>query len=124
MHDVITAWPQWTVVTLLVILHTCITFLVDVPGCGKGYIGPGGLDEGGNYYNCTGGVAGYMDRQVFGQHMYKDPPCKRVYETMVYYDPEGRLNVHVQRFPQLRRYNDTGDRMVSGRSDITSMFSA
>lgn len=76
---------------MLVILHTCVTFLVNVHECGKGYIGPGGLDEGGKYYNCTGGVAGYIDRQVFGNHMYKKPVCQRVYENVVLFDPEGKI---------------------------------
>lgn len=67
-----------------------MTFLSDVPGCGKGYLGPGGLDDGEKYFNCTGGVAGYIDRAVFGNHMYKHAACKRVYENVVNYDPEGR----------------------------------
>lgn len=74
---------------MLIIVHTCVTFLVDVPGCGKGYLGPGGLSDGGRYYNCTGGVSGYLDREIFGKHMYKRPPCWKIYETTVYFDPEG-----------------------------------
>ena len=73
----------------IVIIHTCLTFLVDVPGCGRGYLGPGGLEDGEKHVNCTGGVAGYIDRAVFGNHMYKHPPCEKLYETKVYYDPEG-----------------------------------
>ena len=84
------AWPQWLFVISLVIIHTCVTFLADVPGCGRGYLGPGGLDEGGKHYNCTGGVAGYIDRQIFGEHMYKNSACKKLYETNVYFDPEGK----------------------------------
>ncbi|KAJ8930660.1 hypothetical protein NQ314_016522 [Rhamnusium bicolor] len=61
------------------------------PNCGKGYLGPGGLDNYGKYFNCTGGVAGYIDRAVFGNHMYKHPPCQKLYENKVYYDPEGIL---------------------------------
>ncbi|XP_044269660.1 heparan-alpha-glucosaminide N-acetyltransferase-like [Tribolium madens] len=91
IYDVAVAWPQWLFVTILVIIHTCITFLVHVPGCGKGYLGPGGLDDHGKFYNCTGGVAGYIDRQVFGEHMYKNPACKKLYEIDVYFDPEGIL---------------------------------
>lgn len=91
IHDIISAWPQWTVIAVLIINHTCVTFLADVPDCGKGYLGPGGLDDGGKHFNCTGGVAGYIDRQVFGNHMYKNPPCKKVYENVVFYDPEGEI---------------------------------
>lgn len=72
-------------------LHTCITFLVDVPGCGRGYLGPGGLDDFGKFFNCTGGVAGYIDRKTFGNHMYKNAACHRLYETPLNFDPEGIL---------------------------------
>ncbi|XP_023026506.2 heparan-alpha-glucosaminide N-acetyltransferase [Leptinotarsa decemlineata] len=89
--DIKKSFRQWITVSLLVFIHTCITFLVDVPSCGRGYLGPGGLDEGGKYFNCTGGVAGYIDRAVFGHHMYKHPACQKVYENVVYYDPEGIL---------------------------------
>ncbi|XP_066256194.1 heparan-alpha-glucosaminide N-acetyltransferase-like [Euwallacea similis] len=91
VSDVIQAWPQWLFMLMVVAFHTCITFLVDVPDCGKGYLGPGGLDDGGKHFNCTGGVTGYIDRQFFGEHMYKRPDCKKVYETTVYFDPEGIL---------------------------------
>lgn len=62
---------------------------MEVPGCGRGYLGPGGLHDYGQYYNCTGGVAGYIDRKLFGEHMYKHPTCQKIYETVLYYDPEG-----------------------------------
>nr|CAH7743930.1 unnamed protein product [Callosobruchus chinensis] len=91
VYDIISAWPQWLIVSVLVFIHTCVTFLAEVPGCGRGYLGPGGLDEGGKYQNCTGGVAGYIDREVFGNHMYRHPACERVYENSVFYDPEGIL---------------------------------
>jgi heparan-alpha-glucosaminide N-acetyltransferase len=99
------AWPQWLFVTVLVIIHTCVTFLANVPGCGKGYLGPGGLDDHGDFFNCTGGIAGYIDRQVFGEHMYRNAACKKLYEIDVYLDPEGNLKqlsvcilVHLSRF--------------------------
>lgn len=60
-----------------------------MPGCGKGYLGPGGLHDGGKHFNCTGGAAGYIDRQVFGKHMYTHPTCHKIYETKLFYDPEG-----------------------------------
>lgn len=91
VQDVIVAWPQWTMVLIFITLHTLITFTVNVPECGRGYIGPGGLHDGGKYYNCTGGVAGYIDRTVFGEHIYNHPTCKKVYETTVHYDPEGNI---------------------------------
>jgi heparan-alpha-glucosaminide N-acetyltransferase len=91
IYDVAVAWPQWLFVTVLVIIHTCVTFLANVPGCGKGYLGPGGLDDHGDFFNCTGGIAGYIDRQVFGEHMYRNAACKKLYEIDVYLDPEGIL---------------------------------
>lgn len=71
------------------IVHTCITFLLPVPGCPVGYLGPGGLADDGKYENCTGGAAGYLDRVIFGSHMYKTPSCHVMYETKVAFDPEG-----------------------------------
>lgn len=91
IEDILVAWPQWLVVICLVALHTCFTFLLPVPGCPSGYLGPGGLHDGGIYENCTGGAAGYMDRMVFGTHMYKSASCHIMYETTVRYDPEGLL---------------------------------
>lgn len=69
-----------------------MTYLVEVPGCGRGYVGPGGLDEHEQFMNCTGGVAGYIDREVFGRHMYKGAVCRKVYETKQLFDPEGILS--------------------------------
>lgn len=85
------AWPQWIFVLVLVLIHTCLTFFVNVPGCGRSYLGPGGLDNHGNYTNCTGGVAGYIDRGIFGGHMYKNAVCHKLYETKVDFDPEGKI---------------------------------
>lgn len=43
----------------------------------RGYLGPGGLHEDKKYENCTGGAAGYIDREVFGNdHIYNSPTCK------------------------------------------------
>ncbi|KAF7283019.1 hypothetical protein GWI33_001576 [Rhynchophorus ferrugineus] len=91
VYDITQAWAQWLFVLMLVTIHNCVTFAIDVPNCGKGYLGPGGLDDGGSFFNCTGGVAGYVDRQIFGNHLYKHAPCQKVYENTVYFDPEGLL---------------------------------
>lgn len=43
----------------------------------SGYLGPGGLSEGGKHYNCTGGAASYIDRMVLGtNHIYNHPTPK------------------------------------------------
>ena len=34
-------------------------------------MGPGGLHDGGDTFNCSGGAAGYIDRLLLGEeHMY------------------------------------------------------
>lgn len=54
---------RWSVPTLC-----AITF------CPRGYLGPGGIGDFGNYPNCTGGAAGYIDRLLLGEkHIYQHP---------------------------------------------------
>lgn len=82
---------HWAIALTLLSLWTIITFLLPVPGCPRGYIGPGGLQDDSKYANCTGGAAGYIDKMVFGEtHMYQNPTCKELYQTGGY-DPEGLL---------------------------------
>ncbi|XP_050301066.1 heparan-alpha-glucosaminide N-acetyltransferase-like [Anthonomus grandis grandis] len=92
VSDISMAWAQWLFVLTLISIHTCVTFLANVPNCGKGYLGPGGLDEMGMHINCTGGVAGYIDRQVFGKHLLRSSQFQKVYESKVLFDPEGILS--------------------------------
>lgn len=49
----------------------------------------------GRYFNCTGGVSGYIDRRVFGDHLLQHPDCQKVYENTVYFDPEGCLVIKI-----------------------------
>ena len=43
----------------------------------RGYMGPGGLAEHSNYFNCTGGAAGYIDRLLLKEdHIYGHPTCE------------------------------------------------
>jgi len=61
-----------------------------VPGCPTGYLGPGGIEQFGRYFNCTGGAAGYADRALFGSnHMYNNPTSKEIYYSTQAFDPEG-----------------------------------
>eukprot|EP01102_Stenamoeba_stenopodia_P018071 TRINITY_DN6579_c0_g1_i3.p1 TRINITY_DN6579_c0_g1~~TRINITY_DN6579_c0_g1_i3.p1 ORF type:complete len:477 (-),score=96.36 TRINITY_DN6579_c0_g1_i3:96-1526(-) len=84
---------QWHSVLALLALYLCLTFFLHVPGCPTGYLGPGGLADNGMYPNCTGGAAGYIDKQIFGEnHIYQWPTCESVYQTGPY-DPEGTLGV-------------------------------
>ncbi|XP_069123986.1 heparan-alpha-glucosaminide N-acetyltransferase-like isoform X3 [Argopecten irradians] len=91
-RDILYYWPEWMIHLTLVALHCALTFGLDVPNCPKGYLGPGGEADKGKYSNCTGGAAGYIDRQVLGDtHIYNSPTCKEIYNTKVPYDPEGIL---------------------------------
>ncbi|KAL5007091.1 hypothetical protein ScPMuIL_015897 [Solemya velum] len=88
--DVIMYFPQWLICSLLLALHVILTFMLPVPGCPTGYVGPGGLSEGGKYFNCTGGAAQYIDRSVFTQnHMYQG--SQGTYQTAIPFEPEGLL---------------------------------
>ncbi|XP_034191243.1 heparan-alpha-glucosaminide N-acetyltransferase isoform X1 [Osmia lignaria lignaria] len=91
-RDILDSWPQWLIMAGIVTTHTLITFLLPVPGCPKGYFGPGGkYDHRGKYVNCTAGAAGYIDRTIFGNHTYSktmDP----MYGQISRYDPEGLMN--------------------------------
>ena len=49
---------QWLVAACCVSLYSLVTFLLPVPDCPTGYLGPGGLADHGAHYNCTGGAAG------------------------------------------------------------------
>lgn len=92
LRDVIPYWPQWIFISALVATHELITFLLPVPGCPTGYLGPGGLHLNSSFPNCTGGAAGYIDRLALGEnHLYKTPTCRVLYETSVPYDAEGIL---------------------------------
>ena len=51
-------------------------------------MGPGGISEMGQYYNCTGGMARVVD-SIFGSLVYQTPTCKEMYHTVVAFDPEG-----------------------------------
>ena len=84
---------EMCVVLLLVVVHLLVTFTLPVPGCPTGYLGPGGLADGGRYPGCVGGAAGYVDRQLLGYaHIYHNPTCNPAYHCGAY-DPEGLLGV-------------------------------
>ncbi|TNM99731.1 hypothetical protein fugu_012764 [Takifugu bimaculatus] len=91
VQDVVVYWPQWLIIILLETLWLCVTFLMPVPDCPTGYLGAGGIGDHGLYPNCTGGAAGYIDRWMFGDNMYRYPTCKEMYQTTQPFDPEGVL---------------------------------
>ncbi|XP_012939441.1 heparan-alpha-glucosaminide N-acetyltransferase [Aplysia californica] len=91
-RDLSPYWAEWLVNLAFVVLHLIITFVMPVPGCPSGYLGPGGLENGGRFFNCTGGAAGYLDRKIFGPaHIYRHPTSTEIYKQSVGYDPEGLL---------------------------------
>ncbi|KAM4584289.1 heparan-alpha-glucosaminide N-acetyltransferase isoform 2-T3 [Odontesthes bonariensis] len=90
--DILLYWPAWLCVLLLEITWLCLTFLLPVPGCPTGYLGPGGIGDMGLYANCTGGAAGLIDRWLLGEnHIYQNPSSRVIYATHIPYDPEGVL---------------------------------
>ncbi|XP_064004582.1 heparan-alpha-glucosaminide N-acetyltransferase isoform X2 [Pogoniulus pusillus] len=92
LQDVLPYWPQWICILTLEVIWLCLTFLLPVPGCPRGYLGPGGIGDFGNYPNCTGGAAGYIDRLLLGEtHIYQHPSSNVIYQTTMPYDPEGIL---------------------------------
>ncbi|KAH3693370.1 heparan-alpha-glucosaminide N-acetyltransferase [Pelomyxa schiedti] len=87
VSDIVPYFLQWLIILACVALWLLLTFLLNVPGCGKGYLGPGGIGDWGKFSNCTGGAAGYIDEVIFGtDHIYQWPTCQEIYDTGAY-DP-------------------------------------
>ncbi|KAM6956265.1 heparan-alpha-glucosaminide N-acetyltransferase [Aplochiton taeniatus] len=91
VQDMVLYWPEWIFILLLETIWLCVTFLMPVPDCPTGYLGAGGIGEDGLYPNCTGGAAGYVDRMLFGDNMFRWPTCRELYLTTQPFDPEGVL---------------------------------
>lgn len=92
--DIVILFPQWVIYLLLVIGHTVFIFYMPVPGCPKGYLGPGGivlLQNGMASPDCIGGVTRMVDVWILGNnHIYQNPTAKGIYMTSAF-DPEGIL---------------------------------
>ncbi|XP_018411417.1 PREDICTED: heparan-alpha-glucosaminide N-acetyltransferase-like [Nanorana parkeri] len=92
VRDIVAYWPEWIIMIALETVSLCLTFLLPVPGCPTGYLGPGGIGSYGQYPNCTGGAAGYIDKWLLGAiHIYQFPSCMELYKTSEPFDPEGVL---------------------------------
>lgn len=90
LADVVPHLGEFVVVALLAAAHVAPMLWAAEPGCGRGYLGPGGIGDGGAYANCTGGFAARVDRAVFGaRHMLAAPTCRALYATQAPCDPEG-----------------------------------
>ncbi|KAM3961405.1 heparan-alpha-glucosaminide N-acetyltransferase [Aphomia sociella] len=96
-RDIAAGWQQWLATIVLVTIQVCITLLVPAPGCPRGYMGPGGLHMstlGNSLENCTGGIAGYIDRLILGEsHLYQHGVFRKLYRTPLPHDPEGILGI-------------------------------
>lgn len=90
--DIFTHWPRWIVAFAIIIIHTCIIFLLPVPNCETGYLGPGGLhDDEQHLPECIGGATGYIDKLILtNNHIYQWPTTIGVYRSSAF-DPEGVL---------------------------------
>lgn len=74
-------------------IYVYLTFYFNYDSnCPTGYVGPGGQTEGGQYANCTGGAAAWLDRLLLGtNHLYTDHEVKQIFKTQITHDPEGIL---------------------------------
>ncbi|KAF2901701.1 hypothetical protein ILUMI_04480 [Ignelater luminosus] len=88
--DILTLKYQWIVAIILLIVHNLLTFMLSIPNCSKGYLGPGGYHDNGKHMECTGGAAGYIDKVILGNHRYQYPTIKSIYKSEAF-DPEGIL---------------------------------
>ncbi|KAL0280852.1 UNVERIFIED_CONTAM: hypothetical protein PYX00_002018 [Menopon gallinae] len=92
-QDVIILFPQWIVILSVVAAHCYLVFFFPVPGCPSGYLGPGGIQDGGQFFNCVGGMTGYVDKIVLGKnHIFQSPTASYVYKSGPF-DPEGILGL-------------------------------
>ena len=64
-------WFEHLVAHFLLAAFCIITYCLPLPNdCPTGYTGPGGISENGQYEQCIGGAARYIDELVFGKHVY------------------------------------------------------
>uniref|UniRef100_A0A8D8SUS2 Heparan-alpha-glucosaminide N-acetyltransferase n=2 Tax=Cacopsylla melanoneura TaxID=428564 RepID=A0A8D8SUS2_9HEMI len=91
VKDITLLLPQWFIHSTILCLHGWVTFHLQMPGCPRGYTGPGGYQDDARYYNCTGGAANYIDLLLVGpQRLWDRGPAREVYHA-VSYDPEPLL---------------------------------
>lgn len=89
-YDIRILWKQWIVILGIILVHLATIFLTSAPECDRGYLGPGGIHEYQEHFNCTGGVVGLIDRTILGaQHLYQRAKIRSVYSTPYPFDPEG-----------------------------------
>jgi predicted acyltransferase len=82
---------EWIIQAAIVVIYLSIAYGAKVPGCPRGYIGPGGISDHTEHHDCTGGIHRYIDMKFFTwQLIYHHPTCLDLYQCRVY-DPEGLL---------------------------------
>ncbi|KAK9693643.1 protein of unknown function (DUF5009) [Popillia japonica] len=92
VYRILTTKIIWLITVILIAVHTVILFTIPFEDCPSGYLGPGGYHDNGDYFNCTGGITGYIDRKILGlSHMYQYPEIRSIYNTPFSFDPEGVL---------------------------------
>ena len=92
VRDIVLSWVQWAVIIGMASIHTILTYVLPVPECPRGYIGPGGLHDYNAHPNCTGGAAAYIDKLIISpQHLYKGNTARLIYLNSGAHDPEGIL---------------------------------
>lgn len=89
-RDFIFAFPHFLFIHSIIFVWFMVVYLLPVPGCPTGYLGPGGNEFGAKYFNCTGGATGYIDRMLLGyKHLYSELVItKKVYQ-IDRFEPEG-----------------------------------
>lgn len=99
--DFIVLWKQWIVMLFILAAYVLTIFVFEVPDCGHGYFGPGGIHEDSEFQNCTGGVTGLVDRFVFGEiHLAQNSTVQKVYDSLTFDDANilGTMPAIVQTF--------------------------
>jgi len=88
-YDIYLLTYQWIAIFCITCIHLILTFGLSVPGCPRGYLGPGGKQDMAQYMNCIGGATGYIDRIILGEkHIYQHPTARYTYDAKAF-DPEG-----------------------------------
>ncbi len=91
LNDVVAGAPHTLLTLALMVLYIAIQQLLPVPGCPTGYIGAGGLSDGGLYPDCAGGAHRWIDVALWGDsHIFRGPTCGPIFRCGSY-DPEGSL---------------------------------
>ncbi|XP_076032647.1 heparan-alpha-glucosaminide N-acetyltransferase isoform X2 [Oratosquilla oratoria] len=118
--DIAILWPQWIIHLVLLAVYCLIVFLLPVPNCPTGYLGPGGLHEN-TGPDCIGGATGLVDRVIVGvTHIYQNPTAKHIYKSGAF-DPEGVLGsmtsifqvfLGLQAGMTIQVYTDWKDRVI------------